>query len=108
MQKLMNQMLPAGASAYYSAKWLSVLEDNIEYLKRHKNTVYLEVQLDVQVRYLKDPITMFSYLSIPLHMHVVNMRVNGWQKPDDFNKTVAGIYVVSPDTVDQLKRLSGI
>lgn len=108
MQKLLNQLQPAGAAAYYSTKWLGIVMSNLKYLREHRTTTRVEVQLDVQHRYFNDPLTMFNYLKLPLHLHMTTMLVNGWQKPEDFNSPVAFIYVLSTDTVEKLKQLSRI
>jgi len=81
---ILNYMNTEGADLYYTTGFRDVLEDHLELFKAHTGTTTQAVEPNVAYRFEYDLGGYLTSLEVPLHLHWLTMRMNGWYSEIEF------------------------
>lgn len=105
MLTVVSAIAPKGPDSYYTAKWRTLIEDHLDYLRAHQDTVTIEIQGIAGYHHRYDLFSVFVANKIPAHFHWAIMRVNGYISPLEFEEETKSLLVPSAAELNKLNRL---
>lgn len=101
---LLYAMSNEGADIYYNPDFRHVLEDHLTILREDPATEVVVIKPNEGYKYEYDLCGYLSYLNVPMYLHWITMRVNGWHKETEFyNPSV--IYIPHRNSVNKIKNM---
>ena len=93
-----------GASVYYGPSFRNVLEDHLTYLKGLDSTTVINVEPIVAYKYEFDLYSLLFYYDIPMHLHWLVMRLNGFTSPTEATADITSLLIPDSTVVDQIRQ----
>ena len=96
------RMVPSGDARYYSAHWHRVVESHLQWIRSLPNNQVVRVQDAVAYKYEGDFMGLLQELRIPMELHWVAMRLNGYTSPTDYTYDRTSLFIPNPTTISRI------
>lgn len=97
-----KRMVPPGDRRYYSAQWHRVVESHLQWILSLPENRIEQVDDGVAYKYEGDFMGLLQELRVPMELHWVVMRVNGYTSPTDYTYDKTQILIPDPGGIGRL------
>jgi hypothetical protein len=94
-----------GPALMYSDGFRQVIEDHLEYLRRHENTEIIDIEPQVAYKGQGDLVSVLQDYQIAPELHWVVMRMNGYTSPMQYQPSDLTLLMPSQGLIDSLLRV---
>ena len=91
----MIPLQPKGNDYYYTDEFRNILEDHLNYIRGHKNTIVMRLETHDMIKNNNDLYSLFMEKNIPLDLHWITLRLNNLTSP--FLNRQELEYILIPD-----------
>lgn len=88
---------------YFSSSFRIVLDDHINFLKNHPETISIQVSPIEALKYVGDLSGLLFTKNVNVNLHWVIMRMNGFTSPADTDGNVSNLIIPSESVVERLR-----
>lgn len=96
-------MVGTGEPMYYEQGFRNVLEDHLNFLVTHPQTVARQVDSSLAYRYEYDFYGLLQFYGVPEHLHWLHMRMMNMTNPMQMTRGLTYFLVPNPDIVERLR-----
>lgn len=79
-----NRMVASGDRRFYSAEWYRVVESHLQWIRTLPGNQEVVVEDAIAYKYEGDFMGLLQELRIPMEIHWVVLRLNGYTSPADY------------------------
>lgn len=95
----------AGADVYYEQGFRIVIEDHLQFLKTHPETIPLEVESVYAYKYSGDLSGLLSFYGRPVYMHWIIMRLNGYNDFTEVGESALTLLIPSENVIERIRAI---
>lgn len=99
-----NLMIDMGADVYYTPEFRDVLEDHMDYLRKHPATSTFLIKPELAYQWRGDLFGLLLKLNKPTYLHWVIMRMNNYTSPLQFKQDTLILMEPSAAVVDKIRQ----
>jgi hypothetical protein len=102
-QSINTLFFNTGPAEYYTDAFRQVLEDHMAWLRNNQSTQTIQVSAQAVWENEGDLFGFLQTINIPPQLHWVTMRLNNFNSPFQFNRTVTQLLIPSLMVTEQLR-----
>jgi len=102
---LSNLLISNDTDSYYTVGFKRIIEDHVQYLQKHEETVSVPITPMQCYKYQFDVIGLFKELNISSQIYWATARVNGFLSFTDLPEDTTEILVPSSNEISRLKQV---